>query len=118
MEQQQENILQSQDKIPSSSKEVHCNYCPRRFTEQRDLVRHISIIHHKEFNKEENDYYLFPSHTLVLHCKYCGRRFTEHKSLAQHVEVVHHNIRSFSCDSCKKAFASKQEMVRHSEKGC
>ena len=76
MELQQENEIQSQDKIPSTSKELHCNYCTRRFTEQKNLTRHVS--------------------------------------------VVHHNVRPFSCEDCKKAFASKQELVRHSEKqkGC
>ena len=36
----------------------------------------------------------------------------------QHVSVVHHDIRPFSCKSCKKAFASKQKVLRHLEKGC
>ena len=76
MELQQENTIQSQDKIPSTSKELHCNYCTRRFTEQKNLTRHVS--------------------------------------------VVHLNVRPFSCEDCKKAFASKQELVQHSEKqkGC
>ena len=82
MELQQENVIQSQDKIPSTSKELHCNYCPRKFNEQRDLVGHVSIIH-------QNENLDGPSS--VIHCKYCGRRFTENKNLVQHVSVVHCN---------------------------
>ena len=82
MELQKENIIQSQGKIPSTSKELHCNFCPRKFTEQRDLVRHVTIIH------KEN----IEGHTSVIHCNYCGERFTEHKNLARHVSDVHHDI--------------------------
>ena len=74
MELHQENIIQSQDNQQSKSKNVHCDYCSRKFTEQKNLARHVS--------------------------------------------VVHHNIRPFSCESCKKAFASKQKVLLHLEKGC
>ena len=104
MELLQEDTIQTQNKI--QIKKFHCRYCPRRFTEQRDLVRHVSIIHHNDFtNKKEN-----PDGRTV---------YTEHKNLAQHVSVVvHHDTRPFSCGFCKEAFASKQEMNRHSEKAC
>ena len=110
MELQQENIIQSQNKKSLTSKELKCNYCAMRFTEQRDLVRHVSIIHHndfvRKFKKKE------------IHCNYCGGRFTDYSNLALHVSVVHNNIRPFYCEGCKKAFASKQELIHHSEKGC
>ena len=113
MELQQENIIQSQDKKPLTSKELKCNYCAMRFAKQRDLVRHVSIIHHddfvRKFKKKE------------IQCNYCRDYkllFTDYSSLAQHVSVVHNNIRPFSCEGCKQAFASKQELIRHSEKGC
>ena len=113
MELQQENIIQNQGKIPLTSKELHCNYCPRRFTEQRDLVRHVSIIHPNDFGKNFNKKDNLDRHTSVINCNYSGGRITEHKNLA-HVD----DIKSFSCQSCKKVLASKQEMVHHSEKGC
>ena len=74
MELQQENSYQSQDNQKSKSKNVQCDYCSKKFTEQKNLARHVS--------------------------------------------VVHDNIRRFSCESYKKEFASKQEVVRHLEKGC
>ena len=114
MELQEENANQSQDKIPSTSKELHCNYCPRRFTKGIELVQHVSIIHRELFGKK-----IGKNENLdLIHCNYCGEKFTGHKNYAKHVSVVHHDIRPFSCDSCKKAFASKQELVRHSEKSC
>ena len=52
MELQQEKITQSHGKIPPTSKELHCNYCPRRFTEQIELIQHVSIIHRELFGKK------------------------------------------------------------------
>ena len=110
MEQQQENIIQCKDKKPLTSKELKCNYCAIRFTEQRDLVRHVSIIHHndfvRKFKKKEH------------HCNFCGGRFTDSTNLAEHVSIVHYDVKPFCCKDCKIAFASKQELICHSEKGC
>ena len=92
MELQKENIIQSQGKIPSTSKELHCNFCPRKFTEQRDLVRHVTIIH-------PNVIVFQSRNTSLVLCDYCGLRFTEHKNLARHVSDVHHDITHISQDN-------------------
>ena len=61
-----------------------------------------------------------PSESKEMHCKYCPRWFTEQTNLNRHVSHVHRNVGPFSCESCKKTFASKQEIIRHAEaeKGC
>ena len=40
-----------------------------------------------------------------FHCNYCTREFKERINLTRHISVVHHNVRPFSCEACKKAFA-------------
>ena len=47
MEFQQENIIQSQDKIPSTSNKFQCDYCTRGFTELRNLFWHVRIVRGK-----------------------------------------------------------------------
>ena len=91
MELQQEKITQSQGKIPPTSKELHCNYCPRKFTEQKDLVQHVSIVHHNNFVKKF-DTKEFPD---VIHCNYCGERFTEQNislDMSQLLIMIYRNL--------------------------
>ena len=127
MELKKEKTIQSQEKIPSTYKELHCNYCPRRFTEQKDLVQHVSIVHHNNFVKKF-DTKEFPD---IIHCNYCGERFTEHKHLAQHASVAHHDVqkpnlkrqigslhegrKSFKCDICDYSSLHKQNLKKHIE---
>ena len=59
-----------------------------------------------------------PSTPKEFQCNYCTRSYTQSRYLTRHVSVVHLNVRPFSCENCKKAFASKHEMFRHLKKGC
>ena len=115
MELQQKDIIQSQDKKPSTSKEFHCSYCTKGFTVSKNLVRHVKVVHHnvRPFSCEDCKKAFASKQELVghskkrcksgsipkknkeFHCKYCSKGFTERKNRVRHVKVVH---QPFSCE--------------------
>ena len=134
---QHENIIQSQDKIPSTSKEFCCNYCTRMFKERRNLTRHVSVVHHnvKPFFCEDCKKAFGSKQELVRHsekscrfrnilkhikkpgqenltglftCKRCLGSFDTYRGL-----VTHKNHCSILCSKCNVFFCSEDSLELH-----
>ena len=96
MELQEENTVQSQDKIPSTSKEFHCNQCPRKYTQSQNLARHVSVVHY------------------CAVCSKCNEQFNYKQSCFEHVKICKGcPIAELSCNICKMTFSKKLLLSEH-----
>ena len=69
MELQEENTIQSQDKIPLTPKEFHCNHCPKKYAQTQNLALHVSVVHY------------------CAACSKCKELFTYKQSCFEHVKI-------------------------------
>ena len=127
MELQQENIVQSQDKKSSTSKEFHCNNCTKKFKKRKNLTRHVSVVHHnvRPFSCEDCKKAFSSNQELVHHsekgCQQILVKPSPQLSLKNFQKIIavwnqpgHHNdVRPFSCEVCKKEFALKIQLDLH-----
>ncbi|XP_046672906.1 histone-lysine N-methyltransferase PRDM16-like isoform X2 [Homalodisca vitripennis] len=73
-----------------------CKQCPRGYSSQPGLVRHIA------------------SHNRKYSCENCNTVFTDRSNLQRHIRTSHVGARSHACDECGKTFASSSGLKQHS----
>ena len=115
MELQQENIIQSQDKKTSTSKEFHCCYCTKGFTERKNLVRHVRVVHHniRPFSCEDCKKAFAFKHELVRHSKKGCFKFGEfrcEKCDKKFIPEIHYTVKY--CPKCNVHFDSREKIVK------
>nr|XP_019539420.2 zinc finger protein 729-like [Aedes albopictus] len=80
-----------------------CDQCPKRFTTQAALDRHIAI--HARFQKEK------PSERPK--CEICGKSFYRALGLKEHMDAVHEKKAVYVCEICTKPFARQWMFKEH-----
>ncbi|KAM7349079.1 uncharacterized protein ACRADG_008152 [Cochliomyia hominivorax] len=79
--------------------ENRCAVCKRKFSFQRDLVKHV-----KENHPIDKAY----------KCRHCSTLFSKLKSVSTHLKRCHADLaNAFSCDYCSKSFFRKSLLERH-----
>ena len=115
---------------------MSCEFCKKAFATKQELVRHskkgCKFGNISKNIKKQQIIKPSPLKFGEFGCVICDKKFSSKDLIKKHytsfhpkepfsfktISVVNCNVRQFSYESCKKAFASKQEMVSHSEKGC
>ena len=97
MELPKENIIQLQDIKPLKLKEFHCSYCTKGFTERKNLVRHVRVVHHN---------------VRPFSCEDCKKTFASKQELVRHSEngcPIQCPLKygEFRCEKCDKKFIPK-----------
>ena len=107
-----------------SKKKFPCKYCPRGYTQKRNLTSHLffhtdpksvtcpickeiksskaSLAIHLSMHKEDKPY----------GCPYCDRRFRIRSSLNIHVRT-HNSEKPYECEECHKRFKTKYYLTGH-----
>mgnify|MGYP001356625649 CR=1 FL=1 len=67
-----EETTQSQDKKLSKTKEIDCEYCPKSFTEHKNLIQHISVVHRN---------------VRPFSCEICKKAFASKQEMIRHTEA-------------------------------
>ena len=120
-----ESTTQYPDKRHLKAKEFRCYYCTSRFTEQKNLARHVAVKHHN---------------FTTFSCIECKKHFASKQILKLHLKSVHkekfHQIgpvteslsqsnltnqkKIFLCSKCNQQFSSKESCLVHVKicKGC
>ena len=78
------------------NKPLHCNICPKKFTESQILKKHIATVH-----KETNP------------CPICDRGFLVEHDLKKHVEFVHEGKKPVQSNICPKKFTESCSFKKH-----
>lgn len=89
--------LKNHIEIHKGLKSFECTLCPKRYTNQTNLDRHIRVTHHNEKKHE---------------CTECGKCFSQLAILRQH-HAVHMTERNFQCDICNKSFKLQNHLRLH-----
>ncbi|KAG0416296.1 hypothetical protein HPB47_006512 [Ixodes persulcatus] len=86
-----------------------CSYCPKRFQEQKRFQQHMVLMHAGELTPDDYDLM-----TLVkkLQCGQCSFTTYSTKSFRQH-EVTHTGKYPYTCSECSKGFTFRFELAKH-----
>lgn len=74
-----------------------CKECPKVFTQNQNLWRHVKGVHKGLQNHE---------------CAKCQKRFTLKENLSRHVKSIHEGVR-YDCKVCDKSYADPNSLYRH-----
>ena len=102
-----------------TSKILACEICEKTFSTNKNIVKHISIIHgeEKKFEsnvctktfgqKQELEIHIETNHKIKeQNCKFCGKDFARSETMIVHIKNTHKGTQknNFKCDSCRKCF--------------
>lgn len=83
--------------IHAGIKHFECLLCPKRYSNQGNLDRHVRVFHDKQ-----RDY----------DCDMCGKSFSQSTTLRQH-RSTHLEERNFECEVCQKSFKTAEYLKLH-----
>ncbi|KAL0859240.1 hypothetical protein ABMA27_011051, partial [Loxostege sticticalis] len=102
---------------------VLCDYCGKKFTAKRSLIKHLT--HHTGKELWTSDYCgkIVNKSSMSVHlkkhsgekpfeCSYCKKKFTHKQTLTEHVRI-HTGEKPFECNYCKKKFTRKTNLTEH-----
>ena len=107
-----------------------CTICDATFTEKRNLIAHVQIIHDGKKLPKKYECLICSSkyvsngelnrHVREVHegkkpnkCSQCGKCFSRKPELNRHIKVIHEKRKPFKCDICDQAFARKDMIKSH-----
>ena len=99
---------------------IHCNYCGERFTEHKNLARHVSVAHH-DIQKPNLKRQIGSVHEgrKSFKCDICNYSCSDKTNLKRHSESVHvythEGKKQFKCDICDFRCSHKHHLKRHIE---
>lgn len=104
-----------------------CERCPKKYTEQRKLREHVTIVHEghlehtcdrcgKTFHRWETlrQHYLGEHTDLKKYeCKICGEKFARSANRNYHHTMYHTVAKPFACSLCDKSFKRSCDLTIH-----
>ena len=107
-----EDPLNINNQQKSKLKQLHrkfksCNICSKSFKDSYNLNRHVSSVHEKK-NNFQND-----ETKEKFECEYCQKTFSKKSNMKSHISIVHDGVKKFNCNECGLAFARNFEYKRH-----
>eukprot|EP01128_Nolandella_sp_AFSM9_P006881 TRINITY_DN3631_c0_g1_i1.p1 TRINITY_DN3631_c0_g1~~TRINITY_DN3631_c0_g1_i1.p1 ORF type:complete len:370 (+),score=72.06 TRINITY_DN3631_c0_g1_i1:148-1257(+) len=83
-----------------STARFKCEFCPKTFTLNPNLRRHVLNIHQA------------PDQITMYKCPNCDKSFKQTSDLRRH-QLVHTNVRKFVCEICGNRFKQKAHLAGH-----
>lgn len=78
--------------------EFTCQFCPKSFTEERYLNKHIDFVHAEQ----------------LFHCDICAKALKSIESIRKHMKNVHISRElPFLCSGCGRSFRTRPAMLTH-----
>ena len=92
-----------EEKLPINMEEgkpklLQCDKCPFETKYQKNLKRHMKVIHNKIKN---------------FKCQLCSHSASRQNDFRNHINAVHLGIKRFSCENCDYSAARKGELQSH-----
>ena len=89
-------IIHLNDKVKNDFGRITCNHCQKTFSTQRNMKKHVEMIH-------ENG---------KLKCDICSKLISSYY-LKKHTDTFHFGINRVICNHCNKTFTTKSDMKKH-----
>lgn len=110
--------------------DVWCHLCDINFNQHRLYIRHMREKHSPEvlpYACEQCQKFFASEKKMLQHaarhrpveqkkiypCSQCDRTFSRAENVHLHIRSVHLGVRSFICEECGKAWATKQQLQKH-----
>uniref|UniRef100_A0A8C5PI12 C2H2-type domain-containing protein n=1 Tax=Leptobrachium leishanense TaxID=445787 RepID=A0A8C5PI12_9ANUR len=103
----------------------NCVECPKRFTNELDLLRHQGVHRKKVTCSDCAEQFLHKAELLqhrkihtgdnLFSCPSCEKAFADHSQLERH-QMSHNGQEPFKCSECGRCFTSRGNLVRHKKR--
>ena len=107
-----------------------CGICSKSFSQNGNLVSHISYVHSgiksfqckycsKNFSRKDHaNLHILSVHEQKkpFHCDLCDYSCAQASKLTRHITFVHEKKKPHKCEKCLKTFFHKLQLIKHNQK--
>ena len=109
-----------------------CDKCDKKFTANRDLKKHVDIVHLQKAESYRKECPIcharvqqLKTHIRFIHrnegksseynnvCPKCDKTFSNDYKVKRHIQTVHEGVKNWQCTICPKRFSEKKDLGRH-----
>ena len=80
----------------NAAKAFACQQCPKRFTRNDHLERHVESVHEKR---------------KAFECAVCAHQFARKHHLSKHILAVHAKVKPYGCNQCEQSFLQVHSLI-------
>ena len=90
------HMLARHEDDKNAAKAFACQQCPKRFTRNDHLERHVESVHEKR---------------KAFECAVCAHQFARKHHLSKHILAVHAKVKPYGCNQCEQSFLQVHSLI-------